>query len=487
MSGFKNRQLLFRLVTIVLWFVLFGLLLQRDLLVKSLDIHEAQVIARGRELSFLGIYFRDKRIGYVRNRLTRPTGQGFKLEQDAFLLLNILNENHPVNMHLAADLSAECILKDFTFELTSPFYKMNARGSVIGSEVAFTLTTGKETIQDRILLDRPPFLSTNQRGYLLTPDLKTGDKIKVPYFDPISLTGKDTVVEYRGIEKVFQQGRIYRLHHFTESVSGMRINSWLDDAGKVIKEESPAGFVFISEPEFKATDIGGSSPELLSAVSVPLVGLMPELQGATSIRYRLALPAETDFALDKDRQTYQDTILTVFLEDMPALDTPVCSGQEDELAATPYVEAKSRPVAELVRSLLAEKMEPLTRVRVLAEWVYRNLEKRPVLGIPDALTTLQTRIGDCNEHAVLFAALARNGGIPARIVAGVTLHEGAFYYHAWNEVCLGDSWLSVDTTLNQIPADLTHIKFVEGEPDEMLKIGALLGQLQIEVADDETR
>jgi len=93
-------------------------------------------------------------------------------------------------------------------------------------------------------------------------------------------------------------------------------------------------------------------------------------------------------------------------------------------------------------------------------------------------------MGDCNEHAALFAALARNATIPTRIVAGVTFHEGAFYYHAWNEVCLDDQWYSLDTTKDQFPADLSHIKFVEGETSEQIKIGALLGKLKIELIDE---
>ena len=49
------------------------------------------------------------------------------------------------------------------------------------------------------------------------------------------------------------------------------------------------------------------------------------------------------------------------------------------------------------------------------------------------------------------------------------------------EVCIDGDWLSLDTTKNQIPADVTHIKFVEGETSEQIKIGALLGQLEIEI------
>ncbi len=72
------------------------------------------------------------------------------------------------------------------------------------------------------------------------------------------------------------------------------------------------------------------------------------------------------------------------------------------------------------------------KVQKLARWVYDNIEKRPVLGIPDALSVLNSRKGDCNEHAALMAAFCRSVGIPAGIEAGLVYLKGRFYYHAWN-------------------------------------------------------
>jgi hypothetical protein len=315
----------------------------------------------------------------------------------------------------------------------------------------------------------------------LKQGLQPGEKIKVPYFDPLSLTGKDTIMEYKGREKTLVRKRIYNLHHFVETFSGIRINSWLDDEGKVMKEESPAGFIFIAEPEFKATDIVVKGKEILSSVSVPITGGNLDLAGLDKISYRLTLPAGVVFDIDRDRQSLTDDILTLSLEALPDENAVACQGFDEELASTPYIQTKNNKIAELVQSQITEEANALSRVRIMADWVYNNLEKRPVLGIPDALTTLNTRMGDCNEHAALFAALVRNTGIPTRIVAGVTFHEGAFYYHAWNEVCLNEKWYSVDTTNNQFPADLSHIKFVEGETSEQVKISALLGKLQIEL------
>ena len=474
-----------RILFLIIWVLFFGALLKRDYFIKSIDIREEQIIKRGREESFAGIYFQSERIGFVKNRLTASGSGEYTLYQDAFLYLNILNESHPVDMRVKATLSRDMLLKDFTFHFTSPFYKMEANGKVEGQEVHFSLKTGKETISDIIRLQNPPYLSTNNRYYLLEQGLQPGDKFKVPYFDPVSLSGRDTVMEYRGRKKVLVRNRVFTLHHFVETFSGVRVNSWLDDGGKVIKEESPAGFVFISEPEFKATDIKVKGKEILSSVSIPISGGSLDLAGRNWIRYRLTLPPDTDFDLDKDRQTLDDGVLTVNLETLPDSSVASCTGFTEELASTPYIQTKNKSITDLAREVAGNAVADLERVRILAAWVFNNLEKRPVLGIPDALTTLNTRIGDCNEHAALFAALARNTGIPTRVVAGVTFFEGAFYYHAWNEVCLDDSWYSVDTTKNQFPADLSHIKFVEGETVEQVRIAALLGKLQIEIVDEK--
>ena len=113
--------------------------------------------------------------------------------------------------------------------------------------------------------------------------------------------------------------------------------------------------------------------------------------------------------------------------------------------------------------------------------MYDALEKRPVASIPNAVQVLEMRAGDCNEHAVLFAALARASGLPARVVAGVVYADGAFLYHAWDEVWLGSGWMSVDPTFDQMPADATHVKLVEGGPEAHAALLAVIGKLAIDI------
>lgn len=482
--------LVWRVAVVAVWLALFGAVLEREYLVERLDTKERQVLQESRQESWQGVYFQGERIGYVRTRLVPEPDQGdggLVLDQEAHLTLKVLNETHPVDMRVQARLTDQSRLREFSFTLASPFYRMEAEGRITGNRLRYTLTTGKEkAVVREVVLAEAPFIALPARSYLLRQGLAAGDRFKVPYFDPLSLETRETVLEYRGLEKTLIRGRVHQLHRFTESVAGIRVNSWLDESGKVIKEESPAGFVFLAEPKFRATDISSRGPELLSSVSVPLLGSPPEnWLSRSAVRYRLTLPAESFFpALAGDRQDFMDGVLTVRRDEVPAGSAnSVCVGTEKDLAPTIYVQATNPAISAQAGKVIVDATDPLAKVRALAEWVFVKLEKRPVLGIPDALTTLNAGVGDCNEHAVLFAALARSVGIPARIASGVVFHQGAFYYHAWNEVCLGDRWISLDTTRNELPADPSHIRFVIGETAEQMRISALIGALGIEIVE----
>ncbi len=478
----SKTNIALRLIIIATTVLLFVHLLTRDYFVESLQVREQQVLARSSGTSYFGVYFQKERIGFVRNYFAVQDEMTVSLEQEALLQLNILGESHPVRMNGTATLSQQYLLQSFNFHIAAPFYTSDIKGTVDGSDIQLSISTGKDEIHDVIHLKSPPFFSTNRRAYLLGEDMRPGQKVKVPYFDPISLTGQDTIVEYKGREKTLINGRVFNLHRFEEVFSGVRLMSWLNDKGEVIKEESPAGFVFLAEPEFKAKKIKKTGREILSAVSVPLQGEIVGLDDLKTLRLHIDLPEPELFDLNRDRQSFDGTVLAITKESINP-HAKLCTGKQDYLAPSTHVQSQHPRIEATVSQLKIEDFSGLAKAQKIARWVYDNIEKRPVLGIPNALSVLASRKGDCNEHSALFAALARGVGIPTKIVAGVTYHEGAFYYHAWNEICAGDTWISLDTTKNQFPADVSHIKFIEGEIAEQVKISALLGRLGIRLME----
>src|SRR5262249_23498329 len=73
--------------------------------------------------------------------------------------------------------------------------------------------------------------------------------------------------------------------------------------------------------------------------------------------------------------------------------------------------------------------------------------------------------------------------------------RGAFYYHAWPEVFVPDAkagaaaasgaWIPVDPTLDQFPADVTHIRLVRGGFEKQAAILPLLGHAKIRILEME--
>ena len=122
------------------------------------------------------------------------------------------------------------------------------------------------------------------------------------------------------------------------------------------------------------------------------------------------------------------------------------------------------------------------KVEKLVAWIQVNIKRQPVISLPNAISTLENRTGDCNEHAALLAAFCRAVGIPAKIETGLVYLNGSFYYHAWNSVFVG-RWITVDALFNQIPADVTHIAFSSGNHDMQLDILGLIGRVKIEILD----
>ena len=88
------------------------------------------------------------------------------------------------------------------------------------------------------------------------------------------------------------------------------------------------------------------------------------------------------------------------------------------------------------------------------------------MAFASAAEALGAGSGDCTEHAVLAAAMARAAGVPSRIVTGVVHFDGSFAYHMWVEVWTGDGWHALDPTVGEGSVDATHIKLGESSlPD----------------------
>ncbi len=161
-------------------------------------------------------------------------------------------------------------------------------------------------------------------------------------------------------------------------------------------------------------------------------------------------------------------------------------------APEPFIESDAPEILAEAQTAAADAVGPRARAERLVRHVNALIEKKPTVSLPSALEVLRTRVGDCNEHTVLYVAMARALGIPSRIAVGLVYLHGAFYYHAWPEVYLegppgGGLSLPVDPTLNEFPADATHVRLARGGLDKQAAILPMIGRIRISILEAQAR
>jgi len=191
--------------------------------------------------------------------------------------------------------------------------------------------------------------------------------------------------------------------------------------------------------------------------------------------------------MNGERQMFENRILTIRKESLLDLpDNPYTKQTERFwlyfLKPTQFIQSDNKKVIDIATKTTNPSDPPLIKAKKIMKWINANIEKRPVISLPDAVSTLENKAGDCNEHAVLMAALSRAAGIPAKIESGLVYLNGRFYYHAWNLLYLG-RWIAVDPLFGQIPADVTHIRFSSGDPQEQLALMGVIGKVKLKVID----
>jgi transglutaminase-like putative cysteine protease len=224
--------------------------------------------------------------------------------------------------------------------------------------------------------------------------------------------------------------------------------------------------------------------DLIAAVAVPVVEEIPYPRNVRRLELKIGGIPNSSVPEDS-RQTFAGGRLVIEREgdgDVGTFTLPYDGDSlTSELSTTPFLQADHPRVRAAASDAVGGDADARRVAEAIRKWVYRRLDKVPTASIPNALQVLEMGAGDCNEHAVLYAAMCRAVGLPARVVAGAVYSEGVFLYHAWNEVWLGTSWVTVDATFDQMPVDATHIKLLEGGPEVHADMLGVIGRLSIEV------
>jgi hypothetical protein len=470
-------------------------------------------------INFYSLTMGDRTIGQATSRLdTLPDNGGFELEDFMNLELPALGQTGLAVARTRVKLSASLVMETFSFTLDSEVGRFEASGELLPDttlQVRIVSAGSEQNLSFR--LSEPPVMSNVVPiRVAMGEGLEVGRVVRLPVFDPTSLSTRTVEVEVVEHDTLFvtdsaalnDQGRWASARtdsvpawKIVETFSGIRVESWVDEDGRILRASSALGFS-MAKTEYELARQGQEDARLVSSSPIDDDVILStavqsnvdfaDVEQHDELRFRLTGVDLSGFQLDGGRQTLRGDTLIIRREEWGGLEPGyrlpyAFMDLRESLEPEPLIQSDDERIVRRAREITARRtqwaQDPKVVARQLTMSVYNMLEKSITFSVPNAVQVLETLQGDCNEHTVLFVAMARALGLPARTAVGLVYVNGAFFYHAWPEVWL-DEWVAVDPTFGQYPADASHIRFVIGGLAQQVEIVRLIGNLDIEVLGD---
>jgi hypothetical protein len=471
------------------WLAMAGMLVRRQTqpdatpLASLPPLEDVSGVAEARE-EWFGVYRGEQKIGHT-VRQSVPIDGGERLTDRSTLSFAMFGAPQTVRMALVADTNDRHELRRFQFNLTSPATTLSATGESDGTRIRVDYGVADRREQIDLPLAEPIALLGGLRPRIAAAWPEPGTRYTHSVLNPMTMRGEPVVTVIEAREPIDGTDAL----RLTEAHGGLSVRAWIDRAGRVLREESVLGFVLVRESRDRALagGKGGDPVDVASLARIPLDGSIDDPRGRPDLVLHLAGAGAALVPDDPPRQRRSGRLLRLTRETLPeaTAGAPHDPSLALFLAPSPFIESDDPEIVATARTIVGDEAHPIRRARRLVRWVGKNLEQTPALTMPSAREVLRARRGDCNEHAVLLAALARAAGVPARVVAGAVYLNDGFYYHAWTELWLG-AWVSADAVFAQMPADVTHVKLVEGGPEQHFQLAGVLDRLTFRVVEEDT-
>lgn len=433
-------------------------------------------------------------IGYINFQTepsTRDRESGMNTRVAGRMRLNFGSFQGDLAVNGRAWFSSEAGLRDFSFTLRSGEHATTLSGTLADGKVTGEIDTGGEKTPINMTAASLQMLASPPGMGLSMPSLEVGDEVFLETLDPLTMSSGKARVRCVGEETITVMGRRKKTKVFQTDLSGIKSKAWVDEHGEVLRAETPIGFVLqrmeAGEAIKLAVGKGQSAAGLLEFAAIKPTGL-PPFRGATRMQLEISgLEGIAQLPADGSQSPGPRGTLDIAPRG-PVGPAQALSREERDraLANDSFLQTTHPKIVAKAREIAGEETDPWKQASLIYEWVYSSIRKDLVPSLPTALDVLNTMEGDCNEHTMLYTALARALGLPTRMAIGLVWSEDhrAFYYHAWPEVYAG-RWVWMDPTLGQPVADATHIKLISGDLMSWWRIAPFMGNIRIRVLNVE--
>jgi len=386
--------------------------------------------------SWMNILQNGRKIGSSHTFISK-TRKGYLLKETLYIRLNTMGLIQDLILKTAGNLNEDFTLSSFGFDISSGRFHFSAQGSVSGNVLTVKTHHFGSTKEVHTKIKEKLYASSGIVNAAYASGMKPGDEFSLHVFDPMSMSTEPVTIKVIGKEIIPNMGIQKNSMKVAVQFQGATQLAWIGENGEVIREKGLLGLSLEKTTRKDAVFglLAESSQDLAEIASIKSNVIFDNPLKLERIKVEISGINTKDVHLEGGRQVLKDKVLTIQKEDLAKLHDDVINMNtipDRFVKPEPFIESNHPKIMNLVEKIVTDDDTLLEKANKLMRWVNKNIEKRPVLSLPDALATLTNKVGDCNEHAVLLAALSRAAAIPARIEAGLVYLNGRFYYHAWN-------------------------------------------------------
>ena len=441
---------------------------------------------------WFGIYVNSERVGFYRQRIDK-SDDGYRMEGNGSVRMKVMSFSKEASMREIYQVSKNLALRSFDVEQTVNGSSSHVSGKISGSAIHIKSEVNG-VVTDKVLkLKGDVYPGPALNLYPLMRTVSAGTSYKIQAFDSEETKIKEVQITVLGEDKTTEGLPALKLRNNLYPFVSNDI--WVDGQGNTLEESVREGLVTTKVEQPSAigsfiSDWALAKKDLIYDFS--LVRVQPPIKDSTKLTglaveisdWNDALPllqegGQQANKLDKGRVTFRTGSLAQISPESKAQ-----KPTDAQLKPADKIESDAAGIKTQAKALAADGKSGEELAKALASWTSKWL-KDTIDDGGSAAESFKSKRGNCQTHARLYTALARAAGIPTRFVSGLVHQEGkGFLYHSWAESFIGDRWVSVDPTLNQLPADPTHLKLLVGHlPEDMAPIIAIIGRIKITVQE----
>lgn len=479
------------------------------LLVAAVVLHRAVPLhAAETEEVWRIVQIGNARVGYVRSwseLQTRGEEKVLVTEREHVLSLLRLNDRVSTRMveHVEESVAGE--LRSYEFEMHNPpgaplrrkatvsdgklRTELEVNGKVSTTERAWDPAVKASVALDRLLVEQP-----------LKPGEKRSFQVVEPSTGEVQTVRMEAAAAYASIKLLSGQSKSLLKVHTTAGPM-QAYDDYLDTTGVVWQETMD----FLGMATFRTSkaealkSLAGEKVDLGAAMLIRVPGLK-NASTAERIVYRVTTPAEDPAKLLASGRLQQ----VKKLSDTQAEVTVTASGEfpgasaiklgAEYLEPNSYLQSDDALIRKQAAAAVGTETDPLKAALKMERWVFKNLKKKNFsMLLASAGEVARDLSGDCTEHGMLLAAMARARGIPSRVAVGLIYVRKleAFSGHMWTEVNIQGTWVPLDATLGDGRVGADHIKvsdttFAADDASGLnafLPLMSIIGKMKIEVVE----